>query len=176
MANLGRGDLVKAKGHFERSLELFLLEPDDSATQMFGQNPQVHGRCLLSLTYFLLGDVDGALHTVLDTLQSAEELEHAHSKALALSYAGLIMAMSGAPDALMSSARRLLAVSEQHGLRPFLVVAKAFLGWALCQRGDLDQGIAALEDAIAMFNSVKSNLMLSGYLTALADARRRNGH
>ena len=28
----------KAKGHFERSLELFLLEPDDSATQMFGQN------------------------------------------------------------------------------------------------------------------------------------------
>ena len=69
---------------------------------MFGQNPQVHGRCLLSLTYFLLGDVDGAFRTVLDTLQSAEELEHAHSKALALSYAGLIMAMSGAPDALMS--------------------------------------------------------------------------
>ena len=94
MASLGRGDLVKAKGHFERSLELFLLEPDNSATQMFGQNPQVHGRCLLSLTYYLLGDVDGALQTVLDTLQSAEELEHAHSKALALSYAGLIMAMS----------------------------------------------------------------------------------
>jgi class 3 adenylate cyclase/tetratricopeptide (TPR) repeat protein len=175
MASLGRGDLVKAKGHFERSLALFLLEPDDSATQMFGQNPQVHGRCLLSLTYFLLGDVDGALHTVLDTLQSAEELEHAHSKALALSYAGLIMAMSGAPDALTAAARRLLAVSEQHGLRPFLVVAKAFLGWALCQRGDLDQGIVALEGAIAMFDSVKSSLNLSGYLAALADARRRNG-
>jgi class 3 adenylate cyclase/tetratricopeptide (TPR) repeat protein len=175
MASLGRGDLAKAKGHFERSLELFLLEPDDSATQMFGQNPQVHSRCLLSLTYYLLGDLDGAFHTVLDTLQSAEELEHAHSKALALSYAGLIMAMSGAPDALMASARRLLAVSEHHGLRPFEVVAKAFLGWALCQRGDLDQGIAALEGAIAVFDSVKTSMNLSGYLAALADARRRNG-
>ena len=69
---------------------------------MFGQNTQVHSRCLLGLTYFLLGDVDEALQTVLDTLQSAEELDHAHSTALALSYAGLIMAMCGAPDALMA--------------------------------------------------------------------------
>ena len=175
MASLGRGHLVKAKGHFERSLELFLLVPDDSATEMFGQNPQVHSRCLLSLTYYLLGDLDGALHTVLDALQSAEELEHAHSKALALSYAGLIMAMSGAPEALMASARRLLAVSEQHGLRPFLIVAKAFLGWALCQRGDFEQGITTLEEAIAVLESVKTSMNMSGYLAALADARRRNG-
>lgn len=175
MASLGRGHLDKAKGHFERSLALFLLEPDDSATAMFGQNPQVHGRCLLSLTYYLLGDLDGALHTVLDALQAAEELDHAHSKALALSYAGLIMAMSGAPEALMAAARRLLAVSEQHGLRPFMVVAKAFLGWALCQRGDFEQGISTLEGAIAMLESVKSSMNVSGYLAALADARRRNG-
>jgi hypothetical protein len=44
-----------------------------------------------------------------------------------------------------------------------------------CQRGDLDQGIVALEGAIAMFDLVKSSLNLSGYLAALADARRRNG-
>ena len=54
-------------------------------------------------------------------------------------------------------------------------MAKAFLGWALCQRGDLDQGIAALEGAIAVFDLVKTSMNLSGYLAALADARRRNG-
>ena len=175
MACLQQGDLLKAKGHFERSLELFSLERDNLATYMFGQNTQVHSRCLLGLTHFFLGDVDEALQMVLDTLQSAEELDHAHSTALALSYAGLIMAMCGAPDALMATARRLIAVCEQHGLRPFLLVAKAFLGWALCQRGDLKQGIAAVEGAIAVSDSVKSCLNMAGYLAVLADARRRNG-
>ena len=140
MAYNHRGELIKAKGHFERSLELYSAERDDAATHMFGQNTQVHSRCLLGLSHFLLGDVDEALQMVLDTLRSAEELEHAHSMALALSYVGLIVGLCGAPEALMSAARRLTAISEQHRLGPFLTVGKAFLGWALCQRGILRRG------------------------------------
>lgn len=175
MACLQQGELLKAKGHFERSLELFSLERDDSATYVFGQNTQVHSRCLLGLTHFLLGNVDEALELALDNLQSAGDVDHAHSTALALSYAGLIMAMCGAPDALTATARRLIAVCEQHGLRPFLLVAKAFLGWALCLRGNLDQGIAVMEGAIAVSDSAKSCMNMAGYLAVLADARRRNG-
>jgi len=54
MAYSHQGELAKAKGHFERSLELYSLERDDAATHMFGQNTQVHSRCLLSLTQFCL--------------------------------------------------------------------------------------------------------------------------
>ncbi len=175
MAYNHRGELIKAKGHFERSLELYSAERDDAATHMFGQNTQVHSRCLLGLSHFLLGDVDEALQMVLDTLRSAEELEHAHSMALALSYVGLIVGLCGAPEALMSAARRLTAISEQHRLGPFLTVGKAFLGWALCQRGDLAQGIAVMEEAIAAADAAQNRLGLARYLATLADARRRNG-
>jgi len=175
MAYQHRGELMTAKGHFERSLELYSAERDDAATHMFGQNTQVHSRCLLGLTHFLLGDVDEALHTALDTLRSAEELEHAHSTALALSYGGLIVGLCGAPEALMNAARRLTAISEQHRLGPFLTVGKAFLGWALCQRGDLEQGIAVMEEAIAAADAAQNRLGMARYLATLADARRRNG-
>jgi class 3 adenylate cyclase/tetratricopeptide (TPR) repeat protein len=175
MAYSHQGELAKAKGHFERSLELYSLERDDAATHMFGQNTQVHSRCLLGLTQFCLGEVDQALEIVLDTLRSAEELGHAHSTALSLSYVGLIVGMCGAPEALMGAARRLTAVSEQHGLRPFLTVGKAFLGWALCQRGAFEQGIAVMEEAIAAAETAKNSLGLARYLAILADARRRHG-
>ena len=175
MAYVHQSEMTKAKGHFERSLELYSLERDDAATHMFGQNTQVHSRCLLSLTQFSLGEVDQALQIVLDTLRSAEELRHAHSTALSLSYVGLIVGMCGAPEALMGAARRLTAVSEQHGLRPFLTVGKAFLGWALCQQGDLEQGIAVMEEAIAAAEAAKNSLGLARYLAILADARRRHG-
>ena len=175
MAYVHQSEMTKAKGHFERSLELYSLERDDAATHMFGQNTQVHSRCLLSLTQFSLGEVDQALQIVLDTLRSAEELRHAHSTALSLSYVGLIVGMCGAPEALMGAARRLTAVSEQHGLRPFLTVGKAFLGWALCQRGALEQGIAVMEEAIAAAEAAKNSLGLARYLAILADARRRHG-
>jgi predicted ATPase len=115
------------------------------------------------------------LQIVLDTLRSAEELRHAHSTALALSYVGLIVGLCGAAEALMGAARRLTAISEQHGLRPFLTVGKAFLGWALCQRGDLEQGIAVMEEAIAAAEAAKNYLGLARYLAILADARRRHG-
>jgi predicted ATPase/class 3 adenylate cyclase len=175
MAYNHQGEVMKAKEHLERSLELYSLERDDAATHMFGQNTQVHSRCLLGLTHFCLGEVDQALQIVLDTLRSAEELRHAHSTALALSYVGLIVGLCGAAEALMGAARRLTAISEQHGLRPFLTVGKAFLGWALCQRGDLEQGIAVMEEAIAAAEAAKNYLGLARYLAILADARRRHG-
>jgi class 3 adenylate cyclase/tetratricopeptide (TPR) repeat protein len=175
MAYIHQCELAKAKGHFERSLELYSPERDEAATLMFGQNTQVHSRCLLGLTHFCLGDVDQALQIVLDTLRSADELRHAHSTALALSYAGLIVGMCGATEALMGAARRLIAMSEQHDLRPSRTVGKAFLGWALCQRGDLEQGVVVMEEVIAALDVASYRLGLARHLSILADARRRGG-
>ena len=176
MGYLHQGELAKAKWHCQRALELYSSERDDPATHMFGQNLEIHSRCLLSLTSFLLGDVDEGLRGVLGTLQSAEKLDHAHSSALALGYVGLIVGMSGATDALMGAARRLTAISEKYGLGPFLTVGKAFVGWALCQRADFEQGIAVMEEAITAAESAGlGRLGLARYLGTLADAQRRHG-
>ncbi|MBV8186830.1 MAG: AAA family ATPase [Alphaproteobacteria bacterium] len=177
MGYLHQGELGKGKWHCQRALELYSAERDEAATHMFGQNLEVHSRCLLGLSNFLLGEIDVGLQGALDALQLAEKLNHAHSTALALSYVGVILGMSGATDALMGAARRLTAVSEKHGLDPFLTVGKAFVGWSLCQRADFEQGIAVMDGAIAAAESAAGlgRLGLARYLAMLADAQRRHG-
>ncbi len=49
------------------------------------------------------------------------------------------------------------------------------LGWALCQKGSFEQGIAALEQATAALAAAEWRLALPGHLAILADAKRRCG-
>lgn len=69
----------------------------------------------------------------------------------------------------------MISVSEQHRLGPFPAFGSAFLGWALCQQGDLKQGIAVMEHAINTLNDLGFRLSVSGQIAILADAKRRSG-
>jgi tetratricopeptide (TPR) repeat protein len=175
MAYLHDGDLANARANGERSVALYSPDWGDAATQLFGQDIHVHSQSLLALALFCVGEVDGALKLALDSLRSAEKAQHAHSIVLATTYLGNIVGFCGATAPLMEIGRRLVAVSEQHGLTPFVTVAKGMLGWALCVCGDYDQGCTVLEEAIEGAVAGRNNLGLARYLTFLADARRRNG-
>jgi len=176
MAVLGECRMALARQHLERSLKLYSAERDEAATHMYGQNTQVHSRALLSLTLFLAGEIDEALAFGRDALRAADALRHPHSTALALGYVGgWVLGLCGASEELMRSARRLIAIADQHRLKPFSTTGTAFLGWALCQQGYLDQGIAVLQQAISAFDATGFRLTLSGHLSVLADAKRRRG-
>jgi tetratricopeptide (TPR) repeat protein len=153
MAYFQVGDLPKARENVERSLAGHLAERDEAATQRFGQDIHLHSRCLLSVFLFFQGEVDRSLQLMLGTLQIAEERDHAHTTALALSYAGLVVGFSGEPKSLAAVARRLGEVSERHGLGAI---------------GLLEQAIVESEASGTSFGIVR-------YLTLLADARRRSG-
>jgi len=175
MAYLHDGDLVNARVNGERSIELYSPDWGDAATQLFGQDIHVHSQSLLALVLFCVGEVDEGLKLAVESLRLAEKAQHAHSIVLAATYLGNVIGFCGATTPLMGIGRRLVAVSEQHGLTPFLTVAKGMLGWALCVCGDYDQGCAVLEEAIEGAVAARNNLGLVRYLTFLADARRRKG-
>ena len=172
-----RGLALKAKEQLELSLELYSAERDAASTHMFGQNTQVHSRSLLSLTLFCLGHVDEALQVGLDALEAADALHHPHSTALAQGYVGgLLFGLCGAKNELMYEAEQLIALSDQHRLGPFRLFGSAFLGWALCQQGDLGNGIAMLQKAIDKLESIEFRLSIPCHLAILADAQRRQGN
>jgi class 3 adenylate cyclase len=176
MVRLHEGEAWKAKAHLERSLELYSPERDAAATDMFGQNTQIHSRSLLSLVLFCLGEVDRALEVGLDAVAAALALRHPHSTALALGYVGgWIFGLCGAKDEMGRVARHSIAVSEQHRLGAWRRYAETFLGWAFCQQGDLERGIAVIEPAIAAQEASGFYLTMSGSLAILADAKRRRG-
>jgi tetratricopeptide (TPR) repeat protein len=89
---------------------------------------------------------------------------------------GWLFGLCGAKAELMREAQQLIAISEQHRLGPFRLFGSAFLGWALCQHGDLENGIAMLKKAIDKLESIEFLLSIPGHLAVLADAQRRQGN
>jgi class 3 adenylate cyclase/tetratricopeptide (TPR) repeat protein len=177
MALFGQGAALKAKEQLELSLALYSAERDEASTHMFGQNTQVHSRSLLSLALFCLGRIDEALQVGLDALETADALRHPHSTALAQGYVGgWVFGLCGAKTELMREAQRLITLSEQHRLGPFRLFGSAFLGWAMCQQGDLEKGIGMLKQSIDKLESIEFRLSLPGHLVNLADAQRRLGN
>jgi class 3 adenylate cyclase/predicted ATPase len=176
MALLGTGRAVRAKQELKRSLELYSRERDWTTTYLFGQDAEVHGQALLALTQFCLGEVDEALRAGHRALHIADELRHPHSTAIALAYvSGWVAGLCGATDQLLEGARRLIVIAEQNHLGAFRSFGTAFLGWGLCQKGQLHQGIAELQQAVQAFDSVEYRLSMAGHLAHLADALRRCG-
>lgn len=176
MVLLGQGQARQAAEHLERSLFAGERDRSDASTFMFGQNTEIHTKSLLSLAHFSLGNIESSLRVGVEALRSADALRHPHSAAIPMSYVGgWVFGLSNATDALMQEAGRLVALSEQHRLEGFRAHGAAFLGWGLCQKGDLARGAAIMQQAIAGFDSVDYVLSLSGYLANLAHAQLRLG-
>jgi class 3 adenylate cyclase/tetratricopeptide (TPR) repeat protein len=175
-ALLATGESAAAKPELERSLALYVHERDAAATHMYGQNTEVHTKSLLSLTQLCLGDVDAALEAGLDALHTADALRHPHSTAIPMVYVGgWVFGLCEATEQMMTQARNLLALAEQHRLYGFRAHAAAFVGWALCQGGNPGQGIPMIAQAIAAFDSVQFRLAEAGHLSNLAEAQHRVG-
>ena len=172
----GQGNAAAAKEQLELSLQLYVPERDAATTFQFGQSTEVHTKSALSAVLFLLGEVDRCLEVGVDALLSADMLRHPHSTAIPLNYVGgWIFGMCDASEHLLHSARRLLALSEQHRLTAFSGHGSALLGWAMVQRGQLEEGVRNIERGIAILDSIEFRTGLSGYLGLLADARRQLG-
>jgi class 3 adenylate cyclase/tetratricopeptide (TPR) repeat protein len=176
MALLGRGDAQEAADQLQRSLELYSPDRDAAMTQMFGQNTQVHSQSLLSLALLCIGDIELSVSTGYRALAAADEIRNPHSTALAIAYVGcFLMGLVGVIEPARSSARRLIALAEQHRLQIFRIFGEAFLGWAHCCEGDLARGVSVLEHAIADFERIDYRLTVAVHLARLADARRQLG-
>jgi len=175
-ALLAQGDAAAAKKELERSLALYVPERDAATTHMYGQNTEVHTKSLLSLTQWCLGDVEAAVEVGVDALQTADAIRHPHSTAIPMVYVGgWVFGLCDATEQMMAEAKNLLALAEQHRLYGFRAHGAAFVGWALCQGGQPEQGIPMITRAIAAFDSVEFRLAEAGHVANLADAQRRVG-
>jgi tetratricopeptide (TPR) repeat protein len=176
LALLAKGDAAGAKVALERSLTLYVAERDAATTHLYGQNTEVHTKSVLSVTHLCLGDVDAALEVGLDALRTGDAVRHPHSTAIPMVYVGgWLFGLCGAAEQMLTVGRSLLALAEQHRLYGFRAHAAAFIGWALCQGGKLEEGIPMIAKAVAAFDSVQFRLSTAGHLANLADAQRRAG-
>ena len=133
------------------------------APNMWAVNP-----VFLALVEQALGRPDVALKFGNEALGRARELKHSLSLAGALQMACLLRYQRREPEAAREMAAALIALSEEHGFREFLVAGKAFRAWAITELGRTKQGVSELETLATpvrrFFNVSKSMMLANVYL------------
>jgi predicted ATPase/class 3 adenylate cyclase len=121
------GRIVEAREELEHAVEMFGAseEADRLAARAAGQDAGVAMLAFAAWVLWILGQVDEAVARMSAALERADAVQHAHTHAYAWYYASVLHALRGEPAIAQGYAERCLAISEQHGFRQWLGLARA---------------------------------------------------
>jgi class 3 adenylate cyclase/predicted ATPase len=123
-----------------------------------------------------LGHLDQAISRRDAAIAEAQRLSHPHDLALALSYAWITGRFVGSgPKSLLQSADELLALTTEHGLGYYRILALILRGWCLVASGHADEGISLLTTGFADIEEPGFILWRSWRLAHLGDSYRVAG-
>jgi predicted ATPase len=167
---LYRGDLIAARTHFERSIELPAAEPRSTAIFAGGLYPEIASLVWLTRTLWVLGYADQAQQRGQDTLALARQTEHAPS----IAYADYILAMLSQclrdTAATRARAEALMAFASAQGLMHRLGQGRILLGWALAMEGDATAGVQHIQQGLVVHQDMGIKMGQPYYFVLLAEA------
>jgi predicted ATPase len=168
-------DFEFARHHIQQVVSLYDFNRDRFLAFIYGQDPWVICRAYDALRLLLLGYPQQALNTIEDILARAHQLEHPFDVGMALFWAAKIHLIRREPLHALERATALAALSEEHGFAFFQPIAGTFRGWALCEQGEIGEGIAEMKIGLTAFRATGTEVY-GGFLEALlAEALGRGG-
>ena len=172
---LYRGDLVAARAHLEKSLEV--SAGLQSATPLFvGRlDPRVIGYAWLLRPLWALGYVDQAQQRCQEMLALAQKLEHTPSLTLAEYFAAMLLQARRDAAATYASAEALMVFATSQGLTHRVEQGRIMLGWALAMQGDATAGVQQIHQGLTAHRDMEITLGRPHRLSLLAEAYSRAG-
>jgi len=148
---LDLGRLQEARAFLERGVALYNLAEHEHYAYRFGHDPAVTCLSYLSLTLWLLGYPHQAERQsqVLNSLM--QSMTHPSSLAYAHAHLALLACARRDAQAARDHAEAAIRLGELHGLPMWSAMATALRGWALTQRGEVEEGLAQLEVGAALW-------------------------
>jgi class 3 adenylate cyclase/predicted ATPase len=169
------GDFPRAAEHFEEVIRLYDPQKHRAHVSLFGNDPGVVGHSYISWTLWYRGHADRSLWHAGRAIELATELALPFSKASALYYTGTLHFFRREPRPARERADQTIAIAGEHGFPFWMAAATCIRGWALCEEGKLEEGIAQLRQGMALSQALRTELARSHYLAMLAHALGRAG-
>src|SRR5450631_1129576 len=137
-----------------------------------GHDPGVcaHGNRAISMA--LLGFPQQAMKLGAEAITLARSLAHPYSLALAMWHCAIVFQVGRQRQGCRDLATELLEVSQEHDFPMMRGAGMFFSGWAAADGGELEPGIALMEDGLALFSAVRQvtrPYMLAVLASAKAD-------
>jgi class 3 adenylate cyclase/predicted ATPase len=144
-----QGKLLEAQTHLERALADYQPDRDAQTRFRFGFDTRILATAHLVITTWHLGQVERARQLADQAVQSATELGHVPSGAVAHVFKTGLEVLRNDPGAALRSAETLLALVREHGMEFYVAVGEAYAGWARGRLGDPQAGAQVIRRALA---------------------------
>ena len=146
------GDLPLAQEHLERALTLYdpQLQPAMAFNKAYCQGE-------LSQVLWFLGYLDQAVVQNDATLTFARQLSHPHDLAYGLFYVAQFYIECGERQAAQELLEEVLSLSTEYGFPMLLSWATLLRGIALALQGQVEEGLAQMEQGVALENEAGGN-------------------
>jgi predicted ATPase len=126
------------------------------------------------LALWFLGYPDQAQQRSHEVLILAQELSHPFSLTYALDLAARLLSDRREGQAAQERAEAVIALSIEQGFQFYVAAGTIRRGWALAEQGQVEEGIAQMQQGLAAFRATRSEVR--PYLLALlAEAYRQGG-
>ncbi len=169
------GEFALAMEHFEKALLLYHPERHRDDAFLYALNPGVAMPCFAAWALWFLGQPDQALGRMQGALTLARELSEPHGLAHALLFAAILHQLRREARLAQERAEAAIAVSREHGLVLYQAMATVTRGWALIERGRLEEAIEQVRQGLAGHQTTGTELLRPHFSALLAEALGKAG-
>ena len=170
------GKFLPAREHLKSALALYDRERHQKlAASYLGVDGAVYCLAGAAMTLWHLGYPDQAFKQSSEALALAQNLSNPLNLAHAGLFVGVLRQYQREARAAQENAESVIALSSEHGLSDHWAWATALRGWAMAEQGRSEEGIAQLQEGLAVSRATEAGLWQPYFLCLLAETWRETG-
>jgi class 3 adenylate cyclase/predicted ATPase len=140
-----------------------------------GHDPKVCALGERALSLWLLGFPQRSLEAIREAMAWAQTLAHAGSMAHGMDYRLMVHRYRRDVPVVRRYAEEMMAFGEKHDLPVQQAKGKVFLGWAIAEEGQLEQGLALMHEGLEVQKAIDTREDFPVFFEMLAGAYARCG-
>jgi len=174
------GETPSARTHMEHSLAFHFPHaestPSDSSHGLsHEQDSWLACLAFAAMTLWSLGYPDQALQRITEALNLARTLAHPFRLAFALHHFTIVHQLLRLEEIVHERAEELQTLSDEQGFPLWRATGGFQRGWALTEKGQVEEGILQLQQGLAAYQETGAELGRPYQLALLAEAQGKSG-
>ena len=169
------GDFTRARTHEECGLSLYDRSSYRSHSFIYGHDPALTILVYGGWTHWTLGYAERARERSRQAVGLAQELSHPFNLAHTYACSSMIHQFCGEATIVEERSAAAIELATERGYPYWLAMATVWHGWALTQRGEMEQGIEEMQRGLGSLQTIGVAFMRTYQLALLAMAYGKMG-
>ncbi|KAF0249250.1 MAG: adenylyl cyclase, partial [bacterium] len=163
------GEFVLAQQSMEEGIKLYVPDEHRTLAFLYGQDPDVANRGMQAWPLSLMGYPEQAIKRGKEAISQAIQISHPYSLGYALVHAACSYHYLLQVDLAYQKASEAIKLAQEKGFPNWLLAGMVVQGWTMVYKGEIETGIAIVEQAVDLWCSSGSELVIPYFMTTLAD-------